>query len=170
MISSLAIKKIKSESLILISLIAVSIISPIAVHFVGLKGTEFLPIFFALSIGTFILSPIYLIALSILSPLLNYLIFQMPNVPVLYFLMFEGIVYSLLISAIKHFFKNTNYVIILSILSFIAARFSSILLLNIFNYDMWFNSLINGYKGIILNSIYIALTYIIINKKGSKHF
>ena len=94
----------------------------------------------------------------------------MPNVPVLYFLMFEGIVYSLLISAIKHFFKNTNYVIILSILSFIAARFSSILLLNIFNYDMWFNSLINGYKGIILNSIYIALTYIIINKKGSKHF
>ena len=165
MINSLSIKKIKIESLILISLIAVSIISPIAVHFVGLKGTEFLPIFFALSIGSSILSPIYLIALSILSPILNHLIFQMPNIPILYFLMFEGIVYSLLISVIKHFLKNSNYVIVLSILSFIAARFSSILLLNIFDYNMWFNSLINSYKGIIVNSIYIALTYIIINKK-----
>lgn len=164
MISSLAIKKIKLESLILISLIAVSIISPIAVHFVGLKGTEFLPIFFALSIGTFILSPIYLIALSILSPLVNYLIFQMPNVPILYFLMFEGIVFAIVITLMKN--RNISFILV-SLFALILGRLSSVILTFIFdvNINAWLNSVILGYKGVIINWIFASIMYLILKNK-----
>ena len=52
-----------------ILLIAISLVSPIVVHYFGLKGTEYLPIFFALSLGAYILNPISLITLSIASPI-----------------------------------------------------------------------------------------------------
>lgn len=142
-----------------ILLIAVSLGSPILVHHFGLKGTEYLPIFFALSLGSFILNPLTLIIFSIVSPLINLLVTGMPQIPILYFLIFEGFIFSILISSLKNKFPF----FILAPLSFIIARFSSILLVFLLNenIEIWFNGILNGYKGIIINSLFAIAAYFI---------
>ena len=142
-----------------ILLIAISLISPIIVHYFGLKGTEYLPIFFALSLGAYILNPISLITLSIISPLMNSILTGMPQIPILYFLIFEGFIFSILISILKNKFPF----FILAPLSFIVARFSSILLAFLLNenIEIWLNGIVNGYKGIIINSIFALSAYFI---------
>ena len=110
------------EILAFILLIGISLGSPIVVHYFGLKGTEFLPIFFALSLASYILNPLSLITLAIISPLINSIITGMPQVPILYFLIFEGFTFSVLISLLKNKFSFC----ILAPLSFIIARLSSI--------------------------------------------
>ena len=146
-----------------ILLIAISLGSPILVHYFGLKGTEYLPIFFALSLGSYILNPLTLIILSIVSPLINLVITGMPQVPILYFLIFEGFIFSILISSLKNKFPF----FILAPLSFISARFSSILLVFLLNenIEIWFNGIINGYKGIIVNSLFAIAAYFIFKNK-----
>ncbi len=145
-----------------ILLIGISLASPIAIHYFGLKGTEYLPIFFALSLGSYILNPLSLIVLSIVSPLINSIITGMPQVPILYFLMFEGFIFSILISSLKN--KLSFY--ILAPLSFIIARLSSILIVFLLKSDteIWFNGIINGYKGIIVNSIFAITIYFIFKR------
>ena len=71
------------EILAFILLIGISLGSPIVVHYFGLKGTKFLPIFFALSLASYILNPLSLITLAIISPLINSIITGMPQVPIL---------------------------------------------------------------------------------------
>ena len=144
-------------------LIAISLVSPIVVHYFGLKGTEYLPIFFALSLGAYILNPISLITLSIASPLINSIITGMPQIPILYFLILEGFIFSILISPLKNKFPF----FILAPLSFIVARFSSILLAFLLNENIaiWFNGIVNGYKGIIINSIFALAAYFIFKNR-----
>ena len=146
-----------------ILLIAVSLGSPILVHYFGLRGTEYLPIFFALSLGSYILNPLTLIILSIVSPLINLVITGMPQIPILYFLIFEGFIFSILISSLKNKFPF----FILAPLSFISARLSSILLVFLLNENIgiWFNGILNGYKGIIINSLFAIATYFIFKNK-----
>lgn len=136
--------------------------SPIAIHYFGLKGTEYLPIFFALSLGCYILNPLSLIVFSIVSPLINSIITGMPQVPMLYFLMFEGFILSILISSLK----NKLLFYILFPLSFTIARLSSILLVFLLksNIEIWFNGIINGYKGIIINSLFAIASYFIFKR------
>ncbi len=145
-----------------ILLIGISLGSPIVVHYFGLKGTEYLPIFFALSLGSYILNPMSLIVLSIVSPLINSIITGMPQVPILYFLMFEGFIFSILIS----FLKNKFPFYILATLSFIIARFSSIFIVLLLksNIEIWFSGIINGYKGIIVNSLFAIAAYFIFKR------
>ena len=146
-----------------ILLIAVSLGSPILVHYFGLRGTEYLPIFFALSLGCYILNPLTLIILSIVSPLINLLVTGMPQIPILYFLILEGFIFSILISVLKNKFPF----FILAPLSFISARLSSILLVFLLNenIEIWFNGILNGYKGIIINSLFAIATYFIFKNK-----
>lgn len=150
------------EIALFILLIGISLCSPIVVHYFGLKGTEYLPIFFALSLGSYILNPISLIVLSIVSPLINSIITGMPPVPILYFLMFEGFIFSILIS----FLKNKFSFYILTPLSFIIARFSSIFIVLLLksNIEIWFSGIINGYKGIIVNSLFAIAAYFIFKR------
>lgn len=145
-----------------ILLIGISLGSPIAIHYFGLKGTEYLPIFFALSLGCYILNPLSLIVFSIVSPLINSIITGMPQVPMLYFLMFEGFILSILISSLK----NKLLFYILFPLSFTIARLSSILLVFLLksNIEIWFNGIINGYKGIIINSLFAIASYFIFKR------
>lgn len=151
------------EILAFILLIGISLGSPIVVHYFGLKGTEFLPIFFALSLGSYILNPLSLITLAIVSPLINSIITGMPQVPILYFLIFEGFTFSVLISLLKNKFSFC----ILAPLSFIIARLSSILLVFLLksNIEDWFNGFLKGYKGIIVNSLFAVLIYLIFKDK-----
>lgn len=151
------------EILAFILLIGISLGSPIVVHYFGLKGTEFLPIFFALSLASYILNPLSLITLAIISPLINSIITGMPQVPILYFLIFEGFTFSVLISILKNKFSFC----ILAPLSFIIARLSSILLVFLLksNIEDWFNGITNGYKGIIVNSLFAILIYLIFKDK-----
>lgn len=155
-------KSIFFEIAFFILLIGISLASPIAIHYFGLKGTEYLPIFFALSLGSYILNPLSLIVLSIVSPLINSIITGMPQVPTLYFLMFEGFIFSILISSLKN--KLSFY--ILAPLSFIISRLSSILIVFLLKSDIgiWFNGIINGYKGIIVNSIFAITIYFIFKR------
>ena len=151
------------EILAFILLIGISLGSPIVVHYFGLKGTEFLPIFFALSLASYILNPLSLITLAIISPLINSTITGMPQVPILYFLIFEGFTFSVLISLLKNKFSFC----ILAPLSFIIARLSSILLVFLLksNIEIWFNGFIKGYKGIIINSLFAIATYFIFKNR-----
>lgn len=151
------------EILAFILLIGISLGSPIVVHYFGLKGTEFLPIFFALSLASYILNPLSLITLAIISPLINSIITGMPQVPILYFLIFEGFTFSVLISLLKNKFSFC----ILAPLSFIIARLSSILLVFLLksNIEIWFNGFLKGYKGIIVNFLFAVLIYLIFKDK-----
>lgn len=148
-----------TEIFLIISLMIISVASPLLTHAMGIKGTEFLPIFFALSLSSGILSTSLMITLAVAAPVLNSVITGMPPIPVLYFLMFEGVVFSLLIIAGR---KLDISFYILVILSFIIARFSSIALLPLFDtvtLKMWFFAILNGYKGIIVNIIFASALY-----------
>ncbi|WP_157154736.1 hypothetical protein [Brachyspira murdochii] len=164
---SLVIRKTSINVLIFIFLAFISLASPIAVHYLGLNGKEFLPIFFALSLGAYILNPLFLILLSIISPLINYFLTNMPMPPTLYFLIFEGVVFSVIVS----FFRNKNVsFILITLFAFIFARFSSIILTFIFDIsiDTWFRGVLSGYKGIIVNFVFSVLMYFIFKENNVK--
>ncbi|KLI20204.1 hypothetical protein OFQ54_08060 [Brachyspira hyodysenteriae] len=161
---TLSLRKININIFILFLLSIISLASPIITHYFGFKGTEFLPIFFALSLGSYILNPIFLIILSFISPLLNHFLTNMPMPPTLYFLIFEGLVFSTVISMMKN--KNISF-ILTSLFAFILGRLSSVILTFIFdiNINTWLNGLILGYKGIIVNWIFASIMYLILKDK-----
>lgn len=161
---TLTIKNIKTNTFILFILSIISIASPIFIHYLGFKGTEFLPIFFALSLGAYILNPLFLLVLSIISPFINYYLTNMPMPPTLYFLIFEGIVFSLIIGLLKN--KKIHFVL-LTLIAFIFARLSSVILTFIFDVSIntWINGFINGYKGIIVNFLFSICMYFIFREK-----
>lgn len=161
---ALSLRKINVNIFILFVLSIISLASPIITHYFGLKGTEFLPIFFALSLGAYILNPIFLIMLSFVSPLLNYFLTNMPMPPTLYFLMFEGIVFAIVITLMKN--RNISFILV-SLFALILGRLSSIILTFIFDVDIntWLNGVILGYKGIIVNWIFASAMYLILKDK-----
>ncbi|WP_295155341.1 hypothetical protein [uncultured Brachyspira sp.] len=160
---TLYLRKININIIILFLLSIISLASPIIIHYFGLRGNEFLPIFFALSLGAYILNPLFLILLSVISPILNYTLTNMPMPPILYFLIFEGIVFAFIISMLKN--KNVSF-ILLSLSALILARLSSIVLTFIFdiNINTWIRGIILGYKGIIVNWAFASIMYIIFKK------
>ncbi|MEI0603674.1 hypothetical protein R4K55_05585 [Brachyspira alvinipulli] len=159
--TSLSLRKLNINIFILFILSALSLACPILTHSLGLKGNEFLPIFFTLSIGAYILNPLFLIILSVASPLMNYFITNMPMPPTLYFLMFEGIVFSSIVVLLRN--KSISFILIV-LLAFVSARLSSFILTFIFDVSIntWFNGVINGYKGIIVNVLFASITYLIL--------
>lgn len=160
---TLYLRKININIIILFLLSIISLASPIIIHYFGLRGNEFLPIFFALSLGAYILNPLFLILFSVISPILNYTLTNMPMPPILYFLIFEGIVFAFIISMLKN--KNISF-ILLSLSALISARLSSIVLAFIFdiNINTWIRGIILGYKGIIVNWAFASIMYIILKK------
>lgn len=159
--TSLSLRKLNINIFILFILSALSLACPILTHSFGLKGNEYLPIFFTLSIGAYILNPLFLIILSIASPLMNHFITNMPMPPALYFLIFEGIVFSSIVVLLRN--KNISFILIV-LLAFVSARLSSLILTFIFNVNIndWFNGVINGYKGIIVNVLFASITYLVL--------
>ncbi|TXJ39682.1 hypothetical protein [Brachyspira pilosicoli] len=161
---TLSLKKINVNIFILFLLSIISLASPIVTHYFGFKGTEFLPIFFALSLGAYVLNPIFLIMLSFISPLLNYFLTNMPMPPTLYFLMLEGIVFAVVITLMKN--RNISFILV-SLFALILGRLSSVILTFIFdvNINAWLNSVILGYKGVIVNWIFASIMYLILKNK-----
>lgn len=161
---TISLRKINVNIFILFSLSIISLASPIITHYLGFKGTEFLPIFFALSLGAYVLNPIFLIILSFISPLLNYFLTNMPMPPTLYFLIFEGLVFSIVISLMKN--KNISF-ISTSLFALILGRLSSVILTFIFDISIntWLNGVILGYKGVIVNWIFASIMYLILKDK-----
>ncbi|WP_297204818.1 hypothetical protein [uncultured Brachyspira sp.] len=163
--NTLSLRKSNINILIFFILSAFSLACPIITHHLGFKGTEFLPIFFTLSLGSYILNPLLLILLSVISPVLNYLFTKMPMPPVLYFLIFEGIIFSSAVCLLRK--KNISFILIV-LLAFILARLSSVILVFIFdiNINDWFNGIINGYKGIIVNFLLASIMYLILKNNA----
>ena len=161
---ALSLRKINVNIFILFLLSIISLASPIITHYFGFKGTEFLPIFFALSLGAYILNPVFLILLSFISPLLNYFLTNMPMPPTLYFLMLEGIVFAVVITLMKN--RNISFILV-SLFALILGRLSSVILTFIFNISIntWLNGVILGYKGTIINWIFASIMYLILKDK-----
>lgn len=161
---ALSLRKINVNIFILFLLSIISLASPIITHYFGFKGTEFLPIFFALSLGAYVLNPIFLIMLSFISPILNYFLTNMPMPPTLYFLMLEGIVFDIVITLMKN--RNVSFILV-SLFALILGRLSSLILTFIFDISInsWLNGVIIGYKGIIVNWIFASIMYLILKDK-----
>ena len=163
---TISLRKININIFILFLLSLISLASPIIIHYLGLKGTEFLPIFFALSLGAYILNPLFLILLSIVSPVLNYFLTNMPMPPTLYFLIFEGIIFASIIGLLRN--KNISFILV-SLFAFIAARLLSVILTFIFDISInaWIDGVIIGYKGIIVNWVFASIMYFILKEKNN---
>ncbi|MGL4402196.1 MAG: hypothetical protein ACRCTS_00445 [Fusobacteriaceae bacterium] len=122
-----------------------SLLAPTLYHSLGLSGVVYLPIFLSLSVGSFFLSPGYLLAIAILSPLLNNMFFGMPSGMMTYALIFEGIMFSLANTKFKNIFLNI-----------LIARISSLTLiffLSGYTYAIWSRNIALGIPGIFLNGI-----------------
>lgn len=157
---------IAKENILATSLVISSLMFPLITHILGLKGALYLPIFFAIAIGSSFISFPRLLALSVLSPTLNMLITGMPRVPIYYFLLVECVALTFFIFVSKQV-KINFYVAI--ILSMILARFSSFILLPFFDtmsIESWFLGLVNGYRGVIVNILFALGSYLIIKKQS----
>lgn len=156
------------ETILTFALIALSVASPILIHSVGLKGVEFLPIFFALTLSAGFLSGKKLLILAALSPTVNMLLTGMPAIPMYYFLLVESVAFASFI-ILGRKLKLNFYVI--AVVAFVLARFSSVILLPIFS-DMsvtcWFSGIVNGYKGIIVNIILASVLFTVFKNKNAK--
>lgn len=156
-----------TENILMASLTISSLVFPLITHTLGLRGTLYLPIFFSISLAASFMSFPKLLALSILSPTLNMALTGMPPIPIYYFLLVECVALSVFIFLGRGL--NINFYVI-AFVSMILARFSSSILLPFFDSvtaEAWFNGIINGYRGIILNVAFAALFYIILKKKSS---
>lgn len=122
-----------------------SLIAPTLYHSLGLSGVVYLPIFLSLSVGSFFLNPGYLLAIAILSPILNNIFFGMPSGMMTYVLVFEGIVFSLANMRFKNIFLN----ILISRVSSVALIF----FLSGYTYTIWSKNIALGIPGIFLNGI-----------------
>lgn len=148
-------------------LIVLSVMFPYAIHMAGLKGTEFLPIFFSLAISSAFLSNKKLIALAVIIPTTNMLLTGMPAIPIYYFLLLESVAFTVFI-ILGRKFKLNFYLMV--VLAFVLARFSSIVLLPLFsqiNINSWFSGIVRGYKGIIVNILLSALFFKALKSKKS---
>lgn len=122
-----------------------SLIAPTLYHSLGLSGVVYLPIFLALTVGSFFLNPMYLLGMAVLSPVLNNIFFGMPSGMMTYVLVFEGIIFSLANMKFKNIFVN----ILISRISSIAL----ILFLSGYTYTIWSRNIAMGVPGILLNGI-----------------
>lgn len=122
-----------------------SLIAPTLYHSLGLSGLIYLPIFLSLTVGSFFLSPIYLLGIAVLSPVLNNIFFGMPSGMMTYVLVFEGIVFSVANIKIKNIFVN----ILISRLSSLALIF----FLSGYTYTIWSRNIAMGVPGILINGI-----------------
>ena len=137
---------------------------PYVYHLLNLTGNIYLPIYLAVLVGSFIFSTPQIIIIALLTPLANYLISGMPQLspfPMLQILTIELIVLSLTSLYVK---KTKLPLIIQIIISILAARLSSILLIlfsSTITFNWWSNHILISIPGIILNSI---LCYLILWK------
>ncbi|MGL5579329.1 MAG: hypothetical protein ACRDB7_09550 [Fusobacteriaceae bacterium] len=122
-----------------------SLLAPTLYHSLGLSGVVYLPIFLSLSVGSFFLSPGYLLAIALFSPVLNNIFFGMPSGMMTYVLVFEGIIFSLANMRGKNIFVN----IIISRISSLALIF----FLSGYTYAIWSRNITLGIPGIFLNGI-----------------
>ncbi|MGL5964399.1 MAG: hypothetical protein ACRCZ9_01140 [Fusobacteriaceae bacterium] len=129
--------------------IGTSLVVPTLYHSLGLSGVMFLPIFLSLAVGSFFLQPMYLLAIAVLSPLLNNIFFGMPSGIMTAVLVFEGVIFSVANMKFKNIFLN----IIISRISSIAL----ITLLSGYTYQIWSKNIVLGIPGIILNGILALL-------------
>ncbi len=160
----------KIENILLFTLSVLSLACPLLVHSLGWKGTEFLPIFFTLSLASCFMSFNRLAILAIVNPTINMLLTGMPPVPIYYFLVFEGLAFVALLVVLRK--RNVNFYLAMPI-SFIFARFSSIIIsffIDSMPINRWFSGVINGYKGIIVNILISLLLFYAFGliKKNSK--
>lgn len=149
-------KQVSFQVLIVLFLTVMGVIAPYTYHIFGLTGAEFLPIFLVLSISAYRCNPIQLYAIAILIPLANHIFTGMPAytpIPALQYLIFEGLVFSTIITFLRSSKIHFAFVLIGGL---IIARCSSIvfvLLYSNFTFDLWINIILRGLPGVLLNSI-----------------
>lgn len=159
---------IKRESIGTTALIGISVVTPMVYHILGMRGIIYLPIFLGIVIGSHFMSPVSLLTIGFLSPVVNNLLTGMPSMapyPMLQLLIFEGIVLALSIVRFRNSKLNPLLRIILPIL---IARLSVVLILPVVHmgFSVWANNLFIGLPGITLNT---AVSFIVYNYALSKN-
>ena len=99
----------QTKQLVLAALfLALGVTLPQAFHAVPNAGSVFLPMHIPVLLGGMVLSPLYALAVGILTPILSSLIFHMPPVAYLPSMVCELAVYGLTASLIYHHIKTKN--------------------------------------------------------------
>lgn len=102
-------------------LLAMGIIIPMIFHTTGIAGTIFLPMHIPVLLGGFLLPPVLALLLGMLTPLLNSLITQMPQLfPMAIIMIFELGIYGLVASVLYRKLRLPS--ILALIISMIAGR------------------------------------------------
>ncbi|MGL4677257.1 MAG: hypothetical protein ACRCWI_06285 [Brevinema sp.] len=152
------------ERVVLMVLTIIAVVVPPIYHLLGMKGTIFLPIYFCLALGSSILTWKNLLILALINPTLNMLLTGMPASPIFQTLLFEGVVFTILIVG----GKKLNLSFILNfIISLWIARFSVLLLvpfISSLSVEFIIQSIINSGYGIILNTVIAFIAFNIFSK------
>ncbi|WP_300410000.1 ECF transporter S component [Lagierella sp.] len=100
-------------------ILAIAIALPGIFHSTGIPGNIFLPMHLPIFIGGMLLGPLYGMLLGVLAPIINFFIFTMPPIPILYIMVFELMAYGLVSGLI---YKKTNKLFLSLIISMIIGR------------------------------------------------
>lgn len=95
-------------------MIALGIVLPMGFHMFNMGGPAFLPMHIPVLIGGFILSPMYALAVGVLTPVLSSILTSMPAImPMLPIMAFELGAYGLVISILRKKTKLPDLVVLL---------------------------------------------------------
>lgn len=138
--------------------------APYLYHLAGLQGSVFLPIFLILSLSAYKMDSKKLFIIALMIPLSNYFATGMPAVsplPVLQYLMFEGLVFSSIIGAGRKL--NFHFPLCL-FMAVILGRFSSLIFIPFypeFTLSLWLGIMKMGFPGMIVNYLagYASFVY-----------
>jgi len=158
---------LRKESLGIIGVLFISVLMPVIYHMVGMKGTVFLPIFLGVIAATYFLTLPSVIAIALLSPVINHILTGMPPVspyPVMQQIIFEGVV----IGTTAHLIKGRVNTFMRATIPILTGRLSVLLLLMVFpslSLSFISEALIAGIPGMSLNLTASIMIYVWIKEK-----
>ncbi len=100
-------------------ILGIAIALPGLFHGTGLPGNIFLPMHLPIFIGGMLLGPLYGLLLGLLAPIINFFIFTMPPIPILYVMVFELMAYGFISGLV---YKKTNKLFLSLIISMVIGR------------------------------------------------
>ncbi|MDO5017914.1 MAG: ECF transporter S component [Lagierella massiliensis] len=144
--------------------LALSVAIPALFHLTGIPGNILLPMHLPVLIGGLLLGPVYGLIVGLIAPILNFLLTNMPQVPILYIMIFELGAYGFFSGFL---YKKTKKLFISLLLALllgrIVAAFTVFILVQTMsgfaqNPMLWFKgSFIKSFPGIIVQLLLIPL-------------
>lgn len=164
----------KTRELIIAALfIALGLVLPMVFHTFNMGGPAFLPMHIPVLLGGLILSPLYALAVGLVTPVLSSLLTGMPPlVPMLPIMFFELGAYGLVSSLMKKNFKMSDILslVIAMIVGRIVAGLTVFVLVNLFTFKLpgpvafIEGAIVTGLPGIAIQIVAIPLLMVALRK------